>query len=66
MAGQFVYDNADFNISTLDRFNTFHSMVGVMCATPAHIASGSSIVKLTKTPTSEEVLQLGVILMKLF
>ena len=33
---QFVYDNADYNISTLDGHNTFHSMGGIKCVTPAN------------------------------
>lgn len=31
---QFVYDNADFNINTLDGHNTFHCMGGIKCITP--------------------------------
>ena len=31
---QFVFDNADFNINSLDGKGTFHSMGGIMCVTP--------------------------------
>ncbi|KAJ8880906.1 hypothetical protein PR048_017379 [Dryococelus australis] len=32
---QFVFDNADLNICTIDGLNTFHSMDGIRCVTPA-------------------------------
>ncbi|KAE8743484.1 hypothetical protein FOCC_FOCC010907 [Frankliniella occidentalis] len=32
---QFVFDNADFDISTIDGLNTFHVMGGIKCITPA-------------------------------
>lgn len=32
---QFVYDNADVNVNTLDGDNTFHEMGGIMCVTPS-------------------------------
>ena len=32
---QFIFDNADFNVHTLDGHNTFHSMGGIKCITPA-------------------------------
>ncbi|CAH0746943.1 unnamed protein product [Bemisia tabaci] len=31
---QFIYDNADFNTNTLDGYNTFHAMGGVVSVTP--------------------------------
>lgn len=31
---QFVFDNADVNVNTLDGENTFHEMGGIMCITP--------------------------------
>lgn len=31
---QFAFDNADFNIRTLDGHSTFHNMGGIMCITP--------------------------------
>ena len=35
---EFVFDNADFNVRTLDGYGTFHSMGGIMCITPTHAA----------------------------
>ena len=34
---QFVYDNADYNVATIDGHNTFHSMGGIKCVTPADL-----------------------------
>ncbi|XP_071642214.1 uncharacterized protein [Temnothorax longispinosus] len=31
---QYVFDNADHNVCTLDGLNTFHSMGGICCVTP--------------------------------
>lgn len=31
---QFVFDNADINVRTLDGHNTFHAMGGIMCVSP--------------------------------
>lgn len=31
---QFVFDNADHNVRTVDEFGTFHAMGGIMCVTP--------------------------------
>ena len=32
---KFVFDNADYNVSTLDDHRTFHAMGGIKCVTPA-------------------------------
>ena len=32
---QFVFDNADYNVSTLDGHRTFYAMGGIKCVTPA-------------------------------
>ncbi|KYN08456.1 hypothetical protein ALC62_00565 [Cyphomyrmex costatus] len=32
---QFVFDNADFNVRTLDGHGTFHAMGGIQCITPS-------------------------------
>lgn len=32
---QFVFDNADFNVNTIDGLNTFHQMGGIQCLTPS-------------------------------
>lgn len=31
---QFVFDNADINVRTLDGLNTFHALGGIKCITP--------------------------------
>ncbi|KAK5650089.1 hypothetical protein RI129_001118 [Pyrocoelia pectoralis] len=36
---QFVFDNADFNIRTIDGHGTFHSMGGIMCISPSNIST---------------------------
>ena len=32
---QFAFDNADFNMNTLDGHDTFHTMGGIRCVIPA-------------------------------
>ncbi|XP_076055200.1 facilitated trehalose transporter Tret1-like [Oratosquilla oratoria] len=57
---QFVFDNADVNISTIDGFNTFHSMGGIQCVTPQNnITSDQPITRLTKIPSASVVGQFG-------
>ncbi|GBM98905.1 hypothetical protein AVEN_201019-1 [Araneus ventricosus] len=34
---QFAYDNADFNVQTLDEYNTFHAMGSIHCVCPKRI-----------------------------
>ncbi|CAG9823916.1 unnamed protein product [Phaedon cochleariae] len=61
---QFVFDNADFNVRTLDGLNTFHSMGGIK-SVPSESTTGSEhekpIPRLTKVPPAETVGELGVI-----
>lgn len=61
---QFVFDNADFNVRTLDGFNTFHSMGGIKCV-PSGSTTGieheKPIPRLTKVPPPKTVGELGVI-----
>lgn len=47
---QFAFDNADFNIRTLDGLGTFHAMGGVMVVTPK---KAMSIDPLNKKPRSQ-------------
>lgn len=64
---QFVFDNADFNVCTLDGMNTFHSMGGIKCITPASSTDkGSEIPKLSKMPSSKESGLQGVIPVEAF
>lgn len=32
---QFAFDNADFNVNTLDGLGTFHALGGIMMVTPS-------------------------------
>jgi len=53
---QFVFDNADFNIRTLDGYGTFHSMGGVMCVTPASgVKLPSDIERIKTCPPAERL-----------
>lgn len=64
---QFVFDNADFNICTIDGLNTFHSMGGIKCVTPSEaIIPKPSITKITKIPTAADFGKQGVISLKTF
>ncbi len=64
---QFIFDNADFNVSTLDGWNTFHSMGGIKCVTPAIALNNSTNVKRLKSaPQQKEVSHLGVLAVETF
>lgn len=64
---QFVFDNADFDVCTIDGLNTFHSMGGIRCITPANsIQKGSRIPRLIKMPKSSETEKIGIIPLKTF
>jgi hypothetical protein len=53
---QFVFDNADFNIRTIDGYGTFHSMGGVMCITPGSGVKPQSDIERVKTcPPAEKL-----------
>lgn len=55
---QFVFDNADFNVNTIDGSGTFHAMVGIMCVTPRHaIHPDESMKRFKKCPSTEIVKQ---------
>ncbi|CAG9762758.1 unnamed protein product [Ceutorhynchus assimilis] len=45
---QFVFDNADLNIDTLDGTNTFHAMEGIQCTTPEPSKSEGTIMERVK------------------
>ena len=36
---QFVFDNADFNVASLDGLNTLHVMGGIQVLTPANLVT---------------------------
>lgn len=64
---QFSYDNADHNTCTIDGFNTFHSMGGIMCATPhSSVTSSRKIKRLKKVPSSDVIGKFGYLPVKTF
>jgi len=64
---QFVFDNADLNVCTIDGLNTFHGMGGIRCITPSSsVERGSDIPRLTKMPTSIEIGKLGIVRLEAF
>ena len=51
---QFVFDNADFNVRTLDGYGTFHSMGGIMCIAPTDAVEKAAVTKrIEKVPSAE-------------
>lgn len=64
---QFVFDNADFNVRTVDGFNTFHSMGGIMCVTPGNASRNENrIPRLKEIPSANSIAAHGKIMMKLY
>ncbi|KAJ8869862.1 hypothetical protein PR048_028871 [Dryococelus australis] len=64
---QFVFDNADLNVFTLDGYNTSLAMVGIKCVTPASSAQRcSKISRLTKLATSNECGRLDITPLEIF
>lgn len=59
---QFVFDNADFNINTLDGRGTFHAMGGIQCVTPiTAIQREKNIPRIVEIKSAPEVAQLGMV-----
>ncbi|KAJ8867663.1 hypothetical protein PR048_031466 [Dryococelus australis] len=59
---QFVFDNADFNVCTIDGLNTFHAMGGIRCTAPeSSVIRRTEISKLTKIPSSKSSGEFGVL-----
>lgn len=64
---QFVFDNADHNVNTIDGFQTFHAMGGIQCITPTTSVSSNEIIpKLKKIPSACTVGTFGHIPLKTF
>ncbi|CAG9817879.1 unnamed protein product [Phaedon cochleariae] len=58
---QFIFDNADFNINTIDGLNTFHSMGGIMVVTPhSAIESERNIDRQVRMSSSDVLTSVGV------
>lgn len=57
---QFVFDNADHNVNTIDGKNTFHAMGGIEIITPSDSISGSECVsRLKKIPSADVIGKFG-------
>ena len=55
---QFIFDNADHNIKTIDGYDTFHCMGGLKCVTPQQ--DNSRVIKrIQKDPGSSEISKFG-------
>lgn len=64
---QFVFDNADYNIMTIDGTGTFHGMGGIMCVTPHHaLFPQESMKRLTQLSTAETVKKAGHVQLQTF
>ena len=63
---QFVFDNADFNVATVDGHNTFHSMGGIACVTPPGIQETSPVKRNVKIPSAEVLGAFGHISIKTY
>ena len=63
---QFIFNNADFNVSTLTGKNTFHSMGGIACITPPGSVNKSPIKRNVKLQSSEIIGTFGQIPIKMF
>ena len=53
---QHVFDNADFNIRTIDGHGTFHSMGGIQCSKPASNSGSVGATKRVLTPPEASVI----------
>lgn len=51
---QYVFDNADFNVSTIDGHNTFHQMGGIECRTPDKKLFSPSFPRVDRIPDAEK------------
>lgn len=65
---QFVFDNCDFNVNTIDGYNTFHNMAGIKCITPASSITYHSdvIERCKKLKKSAIVEKKGIVELRVF
>lgn len=64
---QFVFDNVDFNVCTIDGLNTLHAIDGIRCITPSNsLEKGADIPRLKNIALSQGVGRLGIISLKTF
>lgn len=60
---QFVFDNADINVRTLDGYGTFHSMGGILCISP-EIKEENVITKSKESIKANEIGKYGSLQIK--
>lgn len=53
---QFVFDNADFNINTIDGYNTFYTMGGFQCVVPKNAIQWNERIQKLKTDVIAEIM----------
>jgi hypothetical protein len=64
---QYVTDNADHNVATINGFNTFHSMGMIRIITPHDkMESETKMIRLKKLPTEEEMFKVARIPIKFY
>lgn len=57
---QFVCDNADFNIDTIDGHNTFHNLKSIQIITPAAgLEDRTPVPRLESYPSETEIVETG-------
>ena len=61
----FVSDNVDHNLNTLDGLNTFHGLGTIACVTPTNPKHSSLIIRTSKL-SSQEVIDAGKVEIKYF
>lgn len=64
---QFVFDNVDFNVCTIDGLNTLHAMGGIRCITPSNsLEKGEDMPRLNHMPSSHDIGELGIVPLQSF
>lgn len=59
---QFIFDNADFNVNTLDGHHTFHAMGGIMAVTPREaVATESEVARLKVSSAAKVIADAGTV-----
>ena len=64
---QFAFDNADFNVNTIDGLGTFHAMGGIVCVNPhTAVLPDEKIPRLKRRVPSEEIALVGSVELRKF
>lgn len=65
--GQYVFDNVDHNVITIDGKGTLHAMAGIECFTPApKYITANPIPRISKIPAASEIGKFGIIPLEVF